>query len=119
MKKLEEENKLHKTEQIKHNVGKCYRCQDELESGCKNCTLKVNEIDKTEKLVCTNCYNDYILSNHSHCIHFNSYVEKIPYCFYQRDQLLKYIIGDNSTMMNMPREDENEFGLDDTPIKWK
>jgi hypothetical protein len=42
--------------------GKCYKCKDELENGCQNCTLKVNEIDKTEKLICTNCFNNYILT---------------------------------------------------------
>ncbi|MBQ6143549.1 MAG: valine--tRNA ligase [Clostridia bacterium] len=31
VKRLEEENKLHKTEEIKHSVGKCYRCSTVVE----------------------------------------------------------------------------------------
>jgi hypothetical protein len=71
--------------------GKCFRCQDELESGCKNCTIKENEINKTEKLVCTNCQEDYILSKNGHCIHFNSFVQRIPFCYNQVNFLEKYI----------------------------
>ena len=98
---------------------KCYKCEDELEYGCSNCTLQVNNITKTEKLVCTNCYENYILSNHSHCIHYNSYAKKIPFCLYQENNLNKYIINSsnefNEENMNAsyPNEDEFNFDLDD------
>ena len=35
--------------------GKCYNCYDELENGCQNCTIKIDEADKTEKLICKSC----------------------------------------------------------------
>ena len=104
--------------------GKCYRCQDELENGCQNCTLQVDEIKKTEKLVCTDCFYDYLLSNHSHCIHFNSYANRIPYCSYQSDNLYKYIIEDKkdetftempiSTTLNDNEEEKEEFNYNNT-----
>ena len=90
--------------------GKCYRCEDELEDGCQNCTLKVNDVDKTEKLICTNCYNNYILSNNSHCIHYNSYVKKIPFCSYQKNYLEKILIVENTTNISSnftPNEDDD------------
>ena len=91
--------------------GKCYRCRDELENGCRNCTLKVNEIDQTEKLVCTQCQNeqDYILSNNSHCIHKNSYLEKIPFCSRPINNIEKYIITDNTTSSNNEENGEENY----------
>ena len=100
--------------------GKCYRCQDELENGCRNCTLQVNEIQKTEKLICTNCSENYLLSNHSHCIHFNSYVEKIPFCAYQYNYLEKYNEQSSTTpTTTYPAidDEENEFPSSDNNSK--
>ena len=98
--------------------GKCYNCKDELENGCRNCTLKVNEIDQTEKLVCTKCINDeddyyyYILSNNSHCIHINSYAQKLPFCSYQVNHLEKYKIIESTTSNNNSIiDDMEEFNL--------
>ncbi|MBO6243130.1 MAG: hypothetical protein J6O41_00975, partial [Clostridia bacterium] len=90
--------------------GKCYNCKDELENGCQNCTLKVNEVDHTEKLVCTNCINkNYTLTNNSHCVHINSFVQKIPFCSYQKNYLEKYAIVDNTTLNNTPNMDMRNF----------
>ena len=97
--------------------GKCYRCQDELESGCQACDLKVNALDKTEKLVCTSCSDNYILSNNSHCIHFNSFVKKIPFCSYQYDSLEKIYIVENTTNISSnftPFEEEEGFYINNT-----
>ena len=86
--------------------GKCYKCQDELEDGCQNCTLKVDNIAQKEKLICTNCKNNYILSKNNHCIHSNSYIYKIPHCAGQKDYVEKNIINNNinNTL--------DEYGLD-------
>ena len=93
--------------------GKCFNCKDELENGCQNCTLKVNELDQTEKLVCTNCINDryYILTNNSHCVHINSFVQKIPFCSYQENYFEKYAIVDNTTLNNTPNMDMDNFNF--------
>ena len=83
------------------------------ENGCQNCTLKVNELDQTEKLVCTNCINDryYILTNNSHCVHINSFVQKIPFCSYQENYFEKYAIVDNTTLNNTPNMDMDNFNF--------
>ena len=94
--------------------GKCYKCQDELENGCQNCAIKVNNITQTEKLVCTACKDNYILSNNSHCIHYNSYVHKIPYCSKQNDNLEKNIILDDS-----PEDEENDFNSINNNTKYE
>ena len=95
--------------------GKCYNCKDELENGCRNCTIKVNEVDQTEKLVCTNCINNnYILSNNSHCIHINSFVQRIPFCLRQYNYL-EFSRDDNRTLNNTdPFEDP--FNYNNTPF---
>ena len=99
--------------------GKCYKCKDELEDGCQNCTLQVDDIKKTEKLVCTNCFNDYILSNHSHCIHYNSFVKKIPFCSEQYNYLNKRIINENnsnSNSMNITPFEDNFYFYNNTNV---
>ena len=65
------------------------------------------------KLVCTKCINEnyYLLTNNSHCIHINSFVQKIPFCSYQSNYLEKYIIKDNTTSDNTSLNMENSnFG---------
>ena len=76
--------------------GKCYKCLDELEDGCQGCTLKVNNIDKTEKLICTDCKGNYVLSKNNHCIHYYSYTHKIPFCSGQKDYYEKIKINNNN-----------------------
>ena len=65
--------------------GKCYNCKDELENGCNNCTLKVNDSNLIETLICTNCIDDkhYMLTNNNHCIHVDNFAQNIPLCSYQ------------------------------------
>ena len=71
----------------------------------------MNEIDQTEKLVCTQCQNEqyYILSNNSHCIHKNSYLEKIPFCSRPINNIEKYIITDNTTSSNNEENGEENY----------
>ena len=94
------------------NEGKCYSCEEELENGCKNCTLKLNPLDNKEKFICVECKDNYLLSKNGHCIHFNSYTHKIPYCQYQYDYLQKFLIEDD---INITSSDNTDLELDEEP----
>ena len=89
--------------------GKCYSCKDELEDGCQNCTLLMNEADKSEKLICTKCINDrdFNLTSNNHCIHANSFAEMIPHCYYQYNYIYHYI-PKNDISTTTPDIDLNE-----------
>ena len=88
--------------------GKCYRCEDELEYECEKCALKINDIEQKEKLICTSCMKESILSDSGHCIHFSSYADRIPFCLAQYGYLEKNIINNNTTFINSHEEDSLE-----------
>ena len=92
--------------------GKCYKCQDELEEGCQNCVLQIDQVKQTEKLICTYCKSDYILSKNNHCIHYKGFTYKIPFCKEQNDYLEKNIIKDNNiTIDDYFEEDEYDYNM--------
>lgn len=70
--------------------GKCYNCQVDLNYGCQNCKFINNEINNTEKLVCTQCYYQYYLNSEGICINYLPQLKKIPYC-----SEYEYKIGNN------------------------
>ena len=70
--------------------GKCYNCQVDLNYGCQYCKFINNEIDNTEKLVCTQCYYQYYLNSEGICINYLPQLKKIPYC-----SEYEYAIGNN------------------------
>ena len=92
--------------------GKCYKCEDELENGCKNCSIKVNSFSQKERLLCDECKDDYILSENYHCIHLNSYVQRIPFCYSQVNNLVQYVEDTNTTLNDSEFELEEEFNTE-------
>lgn len=94
--------------------GKCYNCNDELGSGCQNCTIKLNENDRTEKLICNSCNNEYNLTTNNHCIHVDGLAARIPYCRYQVNNIEHYEVDDysindnsSSNISNISNEEQN------------
>ena len=65
----------------------------------------MNDIEQKEKLICTSCLKESILSDSGHCIHFNSYADRIPFCLYQYGYLEKKIINNNTTSIDSHEED--------------
>ena len=62
------------------NNRKCLKCEEELGEGCSNCKYIFNEEDKKNKLICTECIDDYYLSSSGHCIYPKNYAQYIPNC---------------------------------------
>ena len=80
--------------------GKCFNCQVDLNYGCQYCKFINNEIDNTEKLICTQCYYRYYLNSEGICINYSPQLKKIPYC-----SEYEYKIGNNIFKYNN-NEDE-------------
>ena len=81
--------------------GKCFNCQVDLNYGCQYCKFINNEIDNTEKLICTQCYYQYYLNSEGICINYSPQLKKIPYC-----SEYEYKIGNNIFKYN---NNEDEF----------
>ena len=65
---------------ILDNDRKCLKCEEELGEGCSNCMYILNEEDKSNKLICTECITDYYLNSNGHCIYPKNYAKYIPNC---------------------------------------
>ena len=60
--------------------GKCLKCKEELGEGCSNCKYILDEEYESNKLICTECINDYYLNSKGQCIYPKNYAQYIPNC---------------------------------------
>ena len=73
---------------VLNNNRKCLKCEEELGEGCSNCKYILNEIDGINKLICTECIDDYYLSSSGHCIYPKNYAQYIPNCEIVNTQII-------------------------------
>ena len=98
------------------NNRKCLKCEEELGEGCSNCKYILNEEDKSNKLICTECDLGYFLSSNGHCIYQN-YEPDIPNCdkVDTRINLINFINLDN---LNINLYNDFEISHDNNEIQY-
>ena len=78
--------------------GKFYSCQFDLFDSCSTCEFR--QIQETEKLTCTDCYNGYYLNSEGKCISFIHQIQRIPHClihiFTIDEMIFDFDIRDNT-----------------------